>query len=237
MRGPMKKGLHVGIIPDGNRRWAKKRGLPMRKGHEMGAKVTERIAFYILDSYPEVKEITIWVFSTENFRRDELEKSMIFSYIRKGLQSRRINKLFSDKKVKVNIVSQTFDELPKNLMEAARQTTLLTRDFSNRILNIGLGYGGRHEITRAAIEFARWFKEKPLVKMVNEKVFEDFLEVRTPLDIVIRTGGEKRLSGFMLYQMAYAELFFTDTLWPDFSNEEFDKIMKEFKQRRRNFGT
>jgi len=231
------KALHIGIIPDGNRRWAKERGLPMKKGHERGSKVTEEIVFHILDNYPEIKEITVWVFSTENFKRDEQEKSMIFNYIRKGLESIKSNKRFLEKEVKVNVISQTLDSLPSNLMEAARQTTLLTRDYGNRILNIGLGYGGRHEITRAAISFAKWLKEKPLVKQVKEMVFEDFLEVRTPLDLVIRTGGEKRLSGFMLYQMAYAELFFTDTLWPDFSTDEFDKIMKEFNQRRRKFGT
>lgn len=231
-----KEGLHVGIIPDGNRRWAKERGLPIAKGHKEGGDTTVKVFKHILKNYPEIKEITIWAFSTENFNRSRLEKNLIFREIKKGLDDLKKDRQVHESRIKVNVVGQFFDEFPKNLREAARQTMYLTRDYGNRVLNIGLGYGGRFEITRAAINFARWVKDRPLVKKVKEKTFEDFLSVRTPLDIVIRTGGEKRLSGFMLYQMAYAELFFTDTLWPDFSTKEFDKIMEEFRQRKRNFG-
>ncbi len=230
------RGLHVGIIPDGNRRWASQKGLPMARGHEAGSRTTEFIAKHILDRHPEIRELTLWVFSTENFKRPWLEKKMIFSRIKKGLDDWKNEKRIHEKRIKINVVGESFDMLPRSLREAARQTMYLTRDYSNRVLNIALGYGGRFEITRAAIEFAKWVKERPFVKKVGEKTFEDFLSVKTPLDIVIRTGGEKRLSGFMLYQMAYAELFFTDTLWPDFTPQEFDRIMEEFKQRKRNFG-
>lgn len=234
---PQKEGLHLGIIPDGNRRWAREKGLPMVAGHRKGAKTMEELMNHIIDNYPEVKEITLWVFSTENFKRSAEEKSMIFSQLKKGFDNLNKSSRIHEKRIKINVVGQSFGKLPSNLREAAHQTTYLTRDYGNRVLNIALGYGGRFEITRAAIKFAKWLKDRPLVKKVNEKVFEDFLAVRTPLDIVIRTGGERRLSGFMLYQMAYAELFFTDTLWPDFTAEEFDRIMEEFRQRKRRFGT
>ncbi|MFH1294703.1 MAG: polyprenyl diphosphate synthase [Candidatus Aenigmatarchaeota archaeon] len=230
------KGLHVGIIPDGNRRWANEKKLPTREGHRAGARTTEKIFNHILDKYTEVTEITVWAFSTENFKRTYLEKRVLYRQIKKELEDLTVNKRVHDNRIKVNVIGQQFDEFPKNLKEAARQTMHITRDYGNRVLNIGVGYGGQFEITRAAINFARWLKDKPLVKKVKDKTFEDFLSVRTPLDIVIRTGGEKRLSGFMLYQMAYAELFFTDTLWPNFTTTEFDHIMKEFKARKRRFG-
>lgn len=233
----MEKGLHVGIIPDGNRRWAKERKLPTREGHKAGAKTTEKIFNHILDKHPEVTEITVWAFSTENLKRNYLEKKVLYMQIKKELDDLKKNKRIHDNRIRVNVIGQQFDEFPKSLRDASRQAMHITRDYGNRVLNIGVGYGGQFEITRAAIGFARWLKEKPLVKKVKEKTFEDFLAVRTPLDIVIRTGGEKRLSGFMLYQMAYAELFFTDTLWPDFSEKEFDRVMQEFRARKRKFGT
>jgi tritrans,polycis-undecaprenyl-diphosphate synthase [geranylgeranyl-diphosphate specific] len=236
-KSSLMKNLHVGIIPDGNRRWAEQKNLPMRRGHKRGVEVTDKIFRHIIEKHPEIKEITIWAFSTENFQRSRFERMMIFRHIKKGLKNLGTDRQIHENRVKVNVFGCPFEEFPKNLGDAARQTMYITRDYGNRILNIGLGYGGRFEITRAAINFARWLKDRPLVKKVKEKTFEDFLSIRTPLDIVIRTGGQKRLSGFMLYQMAYAELFFSETLWPDFTAKEFDKIMSEFKSRKRRFGT
>lgn len=231
-----KKGLHVGIIPDGNRRWAAVNKAPKTEGHRIGTEKAEEILDHILKKYPDITEITIWALSTENLKRSIIEKRIIYRQIKKKLEKLQKDKKIHDNRIKVNVVGAPLDGFPKSLRAAARETMYVTRDYGNKVLNIGVGYGGRFEITRAAINFARWLKDRPLVKKVKDETFEDFLSVRTPLDIVIRTGGQKRLSGFMLYQMAYAELFFSETLWPDFTTKEFDEIIEEFKERRRKYG-
>ncbi len=141
------------------------------------------------------------------------------------------------KKVKVNVVGSRLSDVPQSVKDLAAEIVAKTKECEEgTVLNLCIGYGGRQEILNAVMEASKWLRKKPLIKRLHENVFERFLLMPRPLDIMIRTGGEKRLSGFMLYQIEYAELFFTDTLWPDFSKKEFDKIMKEFSERDRRFG-
>lgn len=231
-----KKGLHVAFIPDGNRRWAKDKGLPVYRGHQVGGQVLEDVLYYIIDSYPEVREITVWAFSTENFNRGEDEKSMIFSQIRHRLKKLQTDKKVHENRIKINVTGPKMNDTPSNLIETAHQTMDITKHYGNRVLNIAVGYGGRFEIVSAAMKFAKWLKEKPIIRKISEETFEKFLDIPSPVDIVIRTGGEFRLSGFMLYQMAYSELFFFEKNWPDFTKKDFDKIMKDFYRRQRRHG-
>ncbi len=233
----MKKRLNIGIIPDGNRRWAAERGLPVREGHREGAKRAKAIMTHILDRYKsEIKSVTIWAFSSENFGRNAKERKEIFDIVRENLHELMKDKRMVKNKVRVNIVGTRLDKTPASLKETAMQTVELTKDYGKHILNIALGYGGRFEIMKAAMRLAQRLKEKPFIKELTEETFEKFLDIKEPLDILIRTGGEHRLSGFMLYQAAYSELFFIDKLWPDFTVRDFDMVMEEFRLRERRFG-
>lgn len=231
-----KTGLHVAFIPDGNRRWAKERGLPPYKGHQIGGKVMERIIHHIIENYPEIKELTIWAFSTENFKRSKYEKKMLFKQLKEKLKKLQNDKKVHENKVKINVTGPKFHETPKSLRETAKQTMEATKHYGNIVMNIAVGYGGKFEIFNAALKFAKWLKNKPIIKTITQKTFEKFLDIPSPVDIVIRTGGEFRLSGFMLYQMAYSELFFSEKYWPDFTTKDFDKIMEEFYKRQRRYG-
>ena len=141
-----------------------------------------------------------------------------------------------EKGIRVNVIGSRWGEMPPEIRDVARDVVVKTKDNKGPTLNLCIGYGGREEILNAVMEASKWIRKNPLIAKLHENVFEKFLLVPKSLDIVIRTGGEKRLSGFMLYQIEYAELFFTDTLWPVFSTRELDKIMKQFKERDRRFG-
>lgn len=231
------KGLHIGIIPDGSRRWGRKKGkLPNWDGKESGEKVTE-ILTHILDNYPEIAEVTIWAMSTENFERNQKDKRRVFKLIENTLNDSLMNNEKLKKgQIRIKFFGSKLEDIPQSLMNLINKSTEYTRNYSKRKLNIALGYGGKFEIVLAAINLAKKLNETSVLKNISEKVFEKFLMIPRPLDIIIRTGGEKRLSGFMLYQAEYAELFFTETLWPDFSTKELDNIMKEFRERHRRFG-
>jgi undecaprenyl diphosphate synthase len=202
-----RNGIHLGIIPDGSRRWAKSSGIKKYDGSKSG-EVMDRIVRHIFDKHPNVGEVTIWALSNDN----------------------------EDKGIKVNIVGSRLSEMPPAVREIARDVVTRTKGNTGRTLNICIGYGGRDEILNAVMESSKWLRKNPLIKKVHENVFEKFLLIPKPLDILIRTGGERRLSGFMLYQVEYAELFFTDTLWPDFSTRELDKVLREFSKRDRRYG-
>lgn len=236
------RDLHIGIIPDGSRRWGRQNGkLPSWDGLESGEKVRE-ILTHILENYPEIREVTIWAMSTENFKRNNKDKQRVFNLIENmanTLLEREDpkNNVIHRGKIRINVFGTKFDEVPRSLKDLIRRATEETKNYNSRKLNVGLGYGGKFEIVMAAVNLAKKIENKSLFKTdIPEKVFERFLLVPRPLDLIIRTGGEKRLSGFMLYQAEYAELFFIDTLWPDFSIREFDRIMGEFRERERRFG-
>ncbi len=161
---------------------------------------------------------------------------MIFRSIQERLKKLQESERVHNNRIKINVVGTSLNKTPRGLRETAKQTMEITKDYGNRIFNIAVGYGGRFEIIRAAIKFAKWLKNKPIIKQITNEMFENFLLIKNPVDIVIRTGKEYRLSGFMLYQLAYSELFFVDLYWPDFTTKEFDKIMKEYYRRQRRFG-
>jgi tritrans,polycis-undecaprenyl-diphosphate synthase [geranylgeranyl-diphosphate specific] len=235
----MEKGLHVGIIPDGSRRWGRKNlKTPSWNGIESGEKVKE-ILTHILENYPEINELTIWAMSTENFKRNGKDKERVLNLIENMAKSLIGKSIIHEKRIKINFFGTKFEDIPQSLKDLIKRATEETKKYKVKKLNIGLGYSGKYEIVLAAINLAKKIQDKSLLKSMTdipEKVFERFLMVPKPLDLIIRTGGEKRLSGFMLYQAEYAELFFVDALWPDFSTNEFDKIMEEFRRRERRFG-
>lgn len=219
--------VHVGIIMDGNGRWAEKRGLPRTEGHKEGVKTVKRIT--IASAKLGIKYLTLFAFSTENWKRDASEVEFLFSLFVESINSYLPE--LKENSVRLNFLGKISD-LPffvRSSLDLAKQ---YTKDCSGLMLNIAINYGGRHEI----IDACKMLVESKLE--VNERNFESFLYTagQPDPDLIIRTSGEKRLSNFLLYQSSYAELAFTDTLWPDFSEEEFLRILQDYSSRKRKFG-
>ncbi len=219
---------HVGIIMDGNGRWAEKRGKKRSYGHEAGAKIIEQVADTLFSH--GVQAISLYAFSTENFSRPKEEVDYLMKLLGRGI------KRYADYSKSKNVrfmVSGDISALDKKLQsEIIKQTAVFSSE-NAPVLNILLNYGGRSELCRAFNLMA-----KDGIKIADEKTLEQYLYTTTlpPLDLIIRTGGEKRLSNFLLWQAAYAELYFTDVLWPDFSKEEAEKSLEWFSHRSRRFG-
>lgn len=225
---------HVAIIMDGNGRWAKRRGLPRTAGHAAGAENFRTIATYCKDIGLEY--LTVYAFSTENWKRPAEEVSAIMGLLRKYLLE-AISRMERDR-VKMRFLGD-LSPLDPELQALCRQTEEISTHYEGCQVNICLNYGGRDELLRAAQAFARDC-------VAGEKAPEDLTEtdfggylfsagVPDP-DLVIRPSGELRISNFLLWQSAYAEFYFTDVLWPDFSKEELHKALVAYQGRSRRFG-
>ena len=229
------RGIHLGIIPDGSRRWVKMRGIKSYDG-KMSGEVMDNIVRHVFEKHPEVSDLSIWALSTENLRRPEKDKKLVYELLKRKMKDLLRNPGIYEKSIKVDVVESRWREIPAEIRELAQAIVSETKNHKCPTLNICIGYGGKEEIFNAVIGASEWLRKNPSEKKLRENVFERFLLIPKPLDILIRTGGEKRLSGFMLYQIEYTELFFTDTLWPDFTTSERDKFIKEFSEKDRRFG-
>lgn len=219
---------HIGFIIDGNGRWAKRRLLPRKFGHNEGVKAVKKTINACLDF--GIKFCSFFVFSTENFKRDKEEIDNIFEllddYIKSDLDE------FNDKNIRL-VISGDLSRLPENLQKSLAKCIEKTKNNNKMIVNMCLNYGGRQDIINACNNAIKLGIEK-----VDEENFKHLLYTKDlpDLDFVIRTSGEERLSNFMLYDLAYAELYFTKTLWPDFDKKTLTKALKDYNKRERRFG-
>lgn len=224
---------HIAIILDGNGRWAKKRGLPRTAGHMAGAETFRRIATYCRSI--GVEYLTVYAFSTENWKRPEEEVGTIMKLLWRYLDE-AIRTMEKD-----HIRMKVFGELARlspQLREMVDRTDEISQHYQGFQANICLNYGGRDEIIHAARRYARDYAEGKVQGELSEEQFGGYLYsagIPDP-DLLIRPGGEMRISNFLLWQCAYAEFYFTDVLWPDFSPEELDKAIAEFNRRDRRYG-
>ncbi len=218
------KQIHIGLIPDGNRRYAKKSGELPWDGHWKGTDKIKDFLKWCLE-YPEIKTISIYGLSTENLKRDQHEVDELWKIYEQELKKVMTDPVIKENGVQVRVLGDSSVWKP-SLVDAVKEAFESTKHYSKHILNIMLAYGSKFEIDNAV---------KSVVKKPIETV-DKFLMVKEPLDLVIRTGGQRRLSNFMLYQASYAEIYFTDTLWPEFSKKEFDKIIKWYWEQQKNFG-
>ncbi len=221
---------HVGIILDGNGRWAKKRFMPRVAGHREGMKRVVDIVE--ASSNLGIKYLSLYAFSTENWKRPSEEVSALMNLLIVYVDSQL--KRLSDNNVIVKTIGD-ISKLPDKSRQAIEKACETTKDNTGMVLNLGLNYGSRSEIIRAVEKIVNSSYD---VYKLTEENFKEFLDTKTQpdLDLLIRPGGEKRLSNFMLYQVAYAELYFCDTLWPDFKEEELYKAILDFQSRNRRFG-
>ncbi len=212
---------------DGNGRWAQKRLLPRSFGHREGVKTLIRLVTHAFDT--GFKYVTVYAFSTENRLRPKEEVDGLIDLIRKNFAT--TFRRFIDHGIKIRILGDR-EFFPSDVAQILSDAESDSKDGKNGTFNVALNYGGRAEIVRAVNEAVKRGEE------VSEESIGKLLYTygQPDPDMLIRTGGEKRLSNFLLYQTAYTELFFTDTLWPDFSDEEFDSVVDEFRHRNRRYG-
>lgn len=223
---------HIVLLPDGNRRWARQRGWSTLKGHQEGYKNITRFCKWCKNR--GVKVLTAFGFSTENWNRPKEEVKYLMKLLEKELRQAIKKYKKSPEGVKVKIIGQK-EKLPKSLQKVIKKIEELTKNNKKFQLNLAISYGGRWDIAQA---IKKIIKRKIPAKKITEELVDNYLSTAKfpPPDLIIRTGGEKRLSNFLLWQAAYAELFFIDKMWPDFTEKDLDKILKEYIRRHRRFG-
>ncbi len=224
---------HVGIIMDGNGRWAKKRGLIRSLGHKKGAENLEKLLNYIYNL--GIKYVSVYAFSTENFKRSDEEVNYLMDLFVKYFKKKQ--KIFIKNGLKV-LFSGNRDNLREDVKEGMTALEESTASLTKGVFNICLNYGGRAEIVDAIKKINIDVKNGLINEDdIDEKIVSRYMYQDLPdLDFVIRTSGEQRISNFMLWQSSYAEFYFPATLFPDFDEKEFDKALEEYNRRNRRFG-
>ena len=223
---------HVAIIPDGNRRWAKEKGLPTFEGHRRGFNAVVKIGEKARKL--GIKVVTVWFFSTENFERSEEEKKYLWKLFEEGIKS-NLNTALKEQIRIIHIGKK--DRIPKKLKDKIIEVEKKTKDFDKYYLVIALDYGGKDDVLRAVQQIKN---SKLKIQNLTEKIFTNYLDTKVlpypDVDLVIRTGGETRTSGFMIWQAAYAEYIFVKKYLPDFTPEDFEECINEYSKRQRRFG-
>ena len=225
---------HIAIILDGNRRWAKNRNIPTLQGHTAGAKNLERIATYC--DKIGVKYLTVYAFSTENWNREKEEVDYLMKLFAKYIKD--FDRKFKDATARIRLAGE-ISRLPEDLQEKVRAIEEKTKNNTGITINLCINYGGREEIVNATKILAEKVKNGELESSdITEEMIGKLLRTgdAPDPDLFIRPGGEIRLSGFLLWQSSYSELYFANPLWPDFNEEELEKAIDEFNRRKRRFG-
>ena len=222
--------IHIGIIMDGNGRWAKLRNLPRTKGHREGLDVAKQIVKAASDL--GIKFVTLYTFSTENWKRTQEEVGYLMTLIKKHLSS-EFN-FYKENKIRIEHIGD-ITALPMDVQTEIENAKNDTKDFTGTTVLLAINYGGKDEIIRGIKKLAAQKKD---FSSITEQDLSLALDTKNipDVDLLIRTGGELRLSNFLLWQAAYAELIFTDILWPDYTKEEFIKNIQTFQHRTRRFG-
>lgn len=231
---PSQIPCHVAIIMDGNGRWAQKRLLNRIQGHEKGSDAVRRIVR--ASRQAGIRHLTLYAFSTENWQRPKMEVGALMSLLKRFLKSEEA--LMLEKGIRLNVVGDKA-RLPEDVQKSLDRTIAVTSQNRDMVLSLALSYGGREELVRAARTLAQKSKNGLLEpEAISEKDIAACLYTANlpDPDLVIRTSGEIRISNFLLWQVAYAEFYFTPTLWPDFSTEEYFSILRDFAGRQRRFG-
>lgn len=225
---------HVAIIMDGNGRWAKKRLLNRIKGHEQGTEAVRSIVRTCREL--GISILTLYAFSTENWQRPKTEVAALMNLLKRFLESELEEMMNKD--IRLNAIGE-IERLPEDVRQMLQKTMKSTENNNSMLLNLALSYGGRAEIVRMVREISKKAKNGEIdPDSITSSIVSDHLYTRgmQDPDLLIRTSGEIRISNFLLWQVAYSEIFVTDTLWPDFGKDEFVRILKGYQQRERRFG-
>lgn len=222
--------IHVGLILDGNRRWAKERNLPTLEGHREGAEAFKNVALAAFDR--GVQYVSAFAFSTENWQRTEEEVGYLMRLFVKAVEKHLST--FHKANIRIVILGR-MNELPNDVRKALEKTEEKTKDNTHGTLAICVNYGGREELVDAVKKIVA--SGTPASEIDRDIIQSSLYHPEVPgIDLLIRTSGERRTSGFMLYRSEYAELYFSDLMWPDFTEEELNKALQDYSQRKRRFG-
>ena len=222
----MNKAKHIAIIMDGNGRWAQMQGKKRVKGHEAGAEVVKAITTYCSNN-SEIERLTLYAFSTENWKRPRLEVEFLMKLLDKYLKNELPSYLENNVKFEPIGDIRAFS---KSLQKTIKMVEEKTAHCDGLVQSLALNYGSQDEILRAVNSLKKSSQE------ITKEMLSNALDCKSDVDILIRTGGDTRLSNFLLWQTAYAELFFIDKLWPDFTPKDLQKIVKQFTHIERRFG-
>ena len=225
---------HVAVIMDGNGRWAKQRGLPRIEGHRRGANTLKEMLRYCKNL--GIQTLTAYAFSTENWSRPTGEVNFLMSLFERLLQKEL--REMEQEEVCINFIGD-ITPLPESLQQEMQRSMERTKNNQGVFFNVAINYGSRHEMTNACRAIAEKIKQGELSpEAISEEVISQHLYTSASCDpdLLIRTSGEMRLSNFMLWQLAYTEIYVTDTLWPDFDRQQFERALASFQQRDRRFG-
>ena len=225
---------HIAIIMDGNRRWAKQNNLDPRLGHKKGAETLENIVRYCNNI--GIKYLTVYAFSTENWKRSKEEVGALMLLLQTYLND--FAKRADTENIKINMIGNT-EGLSDGLLKSINNTVKRTENNTGITFNVAFNYGGRDEITRAVKNIAKNIKENNIkLEDINEELISNSLYTKgqPDPDLLIRTSGEIRTSNFLPWQLVYSEFYFTDKLWPDFTNKDLDIAIEEYQRRTRKFG-
>ena len=222
----MNQAKHIAIIMDGNGRWAQLQGKKRVKGHEEGAKRVKEITTFC-SNHPEIERLTLYAFSTENWKRPKLEVEFLMKLLDNWLKKEL--PVYLENNVRFEPIGD-ISGFSKALQKTIADVVQKTAHCDGLVQSLALNYGAQDEILRAVNNLKNSNDE------ITTEMLNNALDCKDAVDLLIRTGGDKRLSNFLLWQMAYAELFFIDTLWPDFNVKELEKIIKKFKKIERRFG-
>ena len=226
--------LHVAIVLDGNRRYAKKQSLKAWQGHKFGADKVKDLLKWCQEL--GIKELTLYTFSIDNFDRSEQEKKVLFALFKENIGKLKDDERMDKNGIKVRFIGR-LQMFPQDIQKEMYEVMEKTKENNNFKLNFAMAYGGRAEIVDATKKIIKKIKNKEISEdEIDEKLINENLYLSSSIDILIRPGGEKRISDFLLWQIAYSELFFIDKLWPEFEKDDLISIIEEFKQRERRFG-
>jgi len=225
---------HIAIILDGNRRWAKEKGLKPWQGHLEGYKNVKRVFDWVKEL--NIKEITLYGFSLENKSRSDVEVKALYKLFTKAFKELLTDKRIWDNEVKIRHIGN-LDMFPNDLQKVINNSVEKTKNHNKYIVNFALAYGGRQEITNATKIIVDKVLSGEINKdEINEQTVEDNLYIQSEPDILIRPGGEQRISNFLLWQVSYTELFFVQKYWPDFNKNDLEEIIDQYLNRDRRFG-
>ncbi|MEM0139302.1 MAG: polyprenyl diphosphate synthase [Ferroplasma sp.] len=227
---------HLGIITDGNRRYAREMGMPINEGHVRGKDKLEEVLEWAMEI--GIKMVTVYAFSSENFGRKEDEVNFLFNLINDSLRGLLDDKRISKNQIKVKVIGD-FQTLPDYLKKTIKEVEDYTKNYKKFRLNIAVGYGGRQEIINAVKMIAKDVCSGCLkVDAINEELFRNYLydNTLTDPDLILRTSGEERISNFLLWQSAYSELYFSDVNWPDLKKLDFLRAIYSYQSRKRRYG-
>jgi len=227
---------HIAVIMDGNRRYAKEAGMNPKLGHHIGKEKIKDTLDWCLEL--GVRNLTLYAFSTENFKRSPDEIRELMNLCRNELEKAKKDSRIHKNKIKINVIGQ-FDSLPVDIQQSAQNIMEETKKYTNYTLTIALAYGGREEIINAIQHIAEDVKTEKLdIDTIDESIVSSYLYTNglTDPDLILRTSGEERISNFLLWQVAYSEFYFSDVYWPAFEKKDFLQAIETFQQRKRRFG-